>query len=61
MERIVGTYVPDAPFSQRAETYGLYRADGVTPFPSDELPLARATGGRSRNGRRHTACTAPTA
>ena len=49
MERIVGTYVPDAPFSQRAETYGLYRADGVTPFPSDELPLARAARGEASN------------
>jgi PAS domain S-box-containing protein len=27
--------------------YGLYRSDGVTPYPSEELPLARAIAGES--------------
>ncbi|MGX6603845.1 ATP-binding protein [Micromonosporaceae bacterium Da 78-11] len=32
------------------EHYGLYRPDGRTPFPVDELPLIRALGGESCDG-----------
>ena len=45
-ERIVGTYIPDLPIEHRSERYGLYYPDGVTPVPSEELPLTRAL----RNG-----------
>ena len=45
-ERIVGTYIPDVPIEHRSERYGLYYPDGVTPVPSEELPLTRAL----RNG-----------
>lgn len=29
------------------EHYGLYRADGTTPYPADDMPLIRALGGES--------------
>ncbi|WP_246607266.1 ATP-binding protein [Paractinoplanes toevensis] len=32
------------------EHYGLFRPDGRTPFPHDELPLIRALSGESSNG-----------
>ncbi|MFP4427568.1 MAG: PAS domain S-box protein [Spirochaetaceae bacterium] len=38
------------PSDRWAEYYSLYRADGTTPLPTDEIPLARAvTGERVRN------------
>ena len=41
-ERLTGRYVPGTRFEQVAETYGLFRPDGETPFPAEELPLTRA-------------------
>lgn len=32
------------------EHYGLYRPDGTTPFPTEELPLVRALAGESSDG-----------
>ncbi len=47
MKRIIGMYQPDTGISRRSETYGLYCPDGVTLFPDDELPSARALRGES--------------
>ena len=41
-QRMVGKYVPRMPFEQAPETYGLFLADGTTPFPAADLPLVRA-------------------
>ena len=46
-KRIVGLYEPDAPLDRRSEVYGLFRADGTTRFPSNELPLTRAVRGEA--------------
>lgn len=44
-ERILGASLVKAPQGEWADVYGLYRPDGLTPFPPDELPLARALRG----------------
>jgi signal transduction histidine kinase len=44
-ERLLGIGPTDAPPEAWTETYGLFRADGVTPFPHDQLPLTRALRG----------------
>ena len=46
-KRIVGFQNPSAPLSRRSETYGLFRPDGRTRYPSHRLPLARALRGES--------------
>ena len=47
MERIIGTYRPDADVTRRSETYGIYRPDRETLYPSTELPIARAIRGEA--------------
>jgi PAS domain S-box-containing protein len=44
-ERIVGRAIVDSPPEVWPEMYGLFRLDGHTPFPHDELPLVRALKG----------------
>ena len=44
-EQILGLGPVDIPFNQRAEYYGGFRVDRVTPLPLDELPLRRALQG----------------
>ena len=44
-ERILGVGAMDAGFAAWSTVYGLYRPDMVTPYPPDELPLARAMRG----------------
>ena len=46
-QRILGIGPTDAPGRPWSVTYGCYREDGVTPFPTEELPLARALLGES--------------
>lgn len=46
-ERIVGLGATDATPAQWTERYGLFCPDTVTPYPSDQLPLARAIRGES--------------
>jgi PAS domain S-box-containing protein len=44
-EQILGIGAVDAGVEEWSERYGVFRADGVTPFPPAELPLARAMRG----------------
>lgn len=44
-ERILGKGLVHAGPGEWTRLYGLFRTDGKTPIPSDELPLARAVGG----------------
>jgi PAS domain S-box-containing protein len=44
-ERIIGLGATDSTAAQWSEVYGLYRLDRVTPYPGEELPLARAIRG----------------
>ncbi|WP_321547807.1 PAS domain-containing sensor histidine kinase [Hyalangium rubrum] len=44
-EQILGRGLTEQPLARWAEHYGLYQADGVTLFPADQLPLARAIRG----------------
>jgi two-component system cell cycle sensor histidine kinase/response regulator CckA len=37
----------ELPPAERARFFGLFRPDGVTPFPADELPLVRAVRGEA--------------
>ena len=46
-ERILGMGMVEGGSSERSRRYGLYRTDGTTPFPPDELPLARALRGEA--------------
>ncbi|WP_158502033.1 AAA family ATPase [Vitiosangium sp. GDMCC 1.1324] len=46
-EQIVGIGVTDAPPGRWSERYGIYLHDQVTPYPSEELPLARAIRGEA--------------
>jgi signal transduction histidine kinase len=47
-DRILGVGVPpDAVPEQWAEHYGVFRADGVTPFSAGEYPLVRALAGET--------------
>ncbi|GLY07342.1 ATP-binding protein [Actinoplanes sp. NBRC 101535] len=45
--RIVGRRDADGGMGTWQAHYGFFRLDGVTPFPDDELPLARALGGEN--------------
>lgn len=45
--RIYGRGPVDGPVERWSEIYGVFLADGVTPFPADKLPLARALRGES--------------
>ncbi len=44
-ERIMGMPAQSVAIEQRTETYGIYRSDGVTMVPAEELPLTRARRG----------------
>ena len=44
-ERILGVGAVDAGVEEWSDRYGAFRADGVTPYPPAELPLARAMRG----------------
>jgi PAS domain S-box-containing protein len=48
-ERFIGCGAIDASPERWSKEYGAFRADGVTPFPSDELPLVRAMRGENVN------------
>jgi diguanylate cyclase (GGDEF)-like protein/PAS domain S-box-containing protein len=46
--RMLGVPAPDNMALERlSDHYGLFRADGVTPFPTDELPIVQAVRGQS--------------
>lgn len=45
-ERMLGLGPTDDPPSQWSARYGTYYADGVTPYPSEKLPIVRALGGQ---------------
>jgi PAS domain S-box-containing protein len=45
--RLVGFGTTDAPPSEWPSYFGAFRADGVTAFPTDEMPLLRAIRGES--------------
>jgi len=46
-EKIVGMGATDAKPSEWSDRYGAFLPDGVTPFPPEELPLARAMRGET--------------
>ncbi|OJH38802.1 hypothetical protein BON30_21485 [Cystobacter ferrugineus] len=46
-EQVLGIGLTHAPLGQWSEHYGLYLHDQVTPYPSEELPLARAIRGEA--------------
>ncbi|MCI0455518.1 MAG: ATP-binding protein [Gemmataceae bacterium] len=46
-EEILGVGLIEVPVEQWAERYGCYLPDRVTPYPSDQLPLARALRGET--------------
>jgi len=46
-EKIVGMGAKNLPVKEWAGHYGCYLADGVTPFPTDQLPLVRAMRGEA--------------
>jgi diguanylate cyclase (GGDEF)-like protein len=46
-QRIYGRGPTDGPIERWSQIYGVLRADGVTPFPADQLPLARALRGEA--------------
>jgi PAS domain S-box-containing protein len=46
-EQIVGVGATDTNPDQWSDRYGTYLPDGLTPYPSDELPLVRAMRGES--------------
>ncbi len=46
-ERMVGPGAIETPRSQWTETYGIYNPVTMTPYPSDQMPLARAMRGES--------------
>jgi PAS domain S-box-containing protein len=48
-EQILGVGATDAGPAQWSDRYGTYRPDGVTHYPSDELPLVRAMRGENVN------------
>lgn len=45
--QMLGPFSTQVEEGQWTEAYGLYRPDMVTPYPVDELPLARATQGET--------------
>jgi PAS domain S-box-containing protein len=46
-QRLLGLGPHDVPSDQWTETYGIFREDTVTPFPPDQVPLARAIQGET--------------
>ncbi len=46
-QAILGIGAQDVDFRAWSEVYGCFQSDGVTPFPSSELPLARAVRGET--------------
>jgi PAS domain S-box-containing protein len=44
-EKILGMRQADLPSAEWADHYGLFLPDGVTPFPTEQIPLARAVRG----------------
>ncbi|HSA59695.1 MAG TPA: PAS domain-containing sensor histidine kinase [bacterium] len=46
-EKITGQSAENTHYEQWSETYGIFRPDGVTLFPTDENPLIRAIRGES--------------
>lgn len=46
-ESIMGKEKADLPIEEWSAYYGVFRADGVTPFPAAELPLVRALRGQA--------------
>ena len=46
-QRILGRGPTDTSVEQWSKYYGFYKADGTTPYPSNELPLARAIRGEA--------------
>jgi PAS domain S-box-containing protein len=44
-ERMLGLGPTDDPPSEWSARYGAYYADGVTPYPTERLPMVRALGG----------------
>src|SRR6266849_6235415 len=46
-EKIVGMGAKNLPVKEWAGHYGCYLPDGVTPFPTDQLPLVRAMRGEA--------------
>jgi rsbT co-antagonist protein RsbR len=49
-ERILGLGLQEAQKDEWSAIYGVFRLDGQTPYPSDELPLARAVLGETVKG-----------
>jgi PAS domain S-box-containing protein len=49
-ERIMGIGTSTVPPEQWSQQYRCFRPDGVTPFPAEELPLARAIRGEEADG-----------
>ena len=49
-EKILGVGAIPMPRQEWSEHFGIYLADGVTPVPADDIPLARALGGESVEG-----------
>jgi len=49
-ERILGVGAIPMPRQDWSEHFGIYMADGVTPVPADDIPLARALRGESVEG-----------
>lgn len=43
--KIIGYKLLDLPFEERVKLIGNYLEDGVTPFPAEELPIAKAIRG----------------
>ena len=46
-QRMLGLGPRDVPSDQWTGTYGIYLEDGVTPFPPEQVPLARAIRGEA--------------
>src|SRR6266508_5614465 len=46
-KRIYGRGPVEGSLERWSEIFGVFRADGVTPWPADQLPLARALRGES--------------
>ncbi|MYN63935.1 MAG: PAS domain-containing protein [Acidobacteria bacterium] len=46
-ERIVGIGMTDRPPDEWTDLYGVFYADGVTPVPTDQLPVVRAVQGET--------------
>jgi len=44
-ERMFGKGAMQMPFAEWSQRYGIYLADKITPFPHDQLPLARSIRG----------------